>query len=790
MSTAPYGSWASPLSAARVAAGTEPVHDARFVGDEIWFLARSNAQNGRSVLFRTAPPALLTGASARPEPSAVNGFFLAPVPVLPAGYNIRSRVHEYGGGAWTVLVEGDLAHLFFVEGADQRLHHVRVPLLTGPQAPTTPRVPVPITPATDGRVHHGDLVAAGDGILAVQETDLPTGRTERAIIHVTLHPQVSAGLPHPPAPEAPAPAAPAPSPTPDPSPTPADSPFPADPDAPMSTDGHTRVPRGPHTPHRTTVLTHGPHFLAWPRLSPDRSMLAFIGWDHPDMPWDTTGLYVQRLTTAPDPAGTAPAETGAQGASAADPDPLAPVGSPLQVFGMPEESVLQPEWVSNSRLTVLADRSGTWDLYRLHVPDFLARARGEAGVWAEEELLFRRDGHETGGPLWTVGARWYSPVRHGTRFVLESRRGTSSLVWTLPSTTHDHAEGQTVDVPTPLTTFSLEDVSDGPGPGWFAAGAGTALLIGGSGERVSGLYTVDLATGVTEPVHLSIAQLPEAEYFPRCEVREFEGPEGPVHALVYPPHNPGFTAADGEAPPYVAFVHGGPTGQAVPQVSLHHAYFTSRGIGVVDVNYGGSTGYGRAYRNRLRGQWGIVDVEDTLAVLEGLAAEGSADRARLSVSGGSAGGWTVLRALTTSDVPACGTSYFGVAELARFVTETHDFESHYIDSLVGPRDDPGTAAVLSERAPVNHLDDLRVPVAVFQGGLDPIVPPAQARRLIAALEDHGLPYTSLFFPDESHGFVRPDNVARALEAELGFYGRVLGFATPGVPPVRMRGRGR
>jgi dipeptidyl aminopeptidase/acylaminoacyl peptidase len=252
-----------------------------------------------------------------------------------------------------------------------------------------------------------------------------------------------------------------------------------------------------------------------------------------------------------------------------------------------------------------------------------------------------------------------------------------------------------------------------------------------------------------------------------------------VHTLVYQPSNRDYRAPEDERPPFVAFVHGGPTSHVSPSVDLVKAFFTSRGIGVVDVNYGGSTGYGREYRERLRGQWGIVDVEDTVAAVLGLANSGLADPARLAIEGGSAGGWTVLAALTTTDVFACGVSHFGVAELVEFVKETHDFESRYLDGLIGPL--PEAEALYAERAPLNHVDGLSCPVLLLQGLDDPIVPPAQAERFRDAMVAKGIPHAYRAYEGESHGFRRRETVVDALQSALSFYGQILGFEPAGVP---------
>jgi dipeptidyl aminopeptidase/acylaminoacyl peptidase len=273
-------------------------------------------------------------------------------------------------------------------------------------------------------------------------------------------------------------------------------------------------------------------------------------------------------------------------------------------------------------------------------------------------------------------------------------------------------------------------------------------------------------------------------YLSPAQPMTFTGPdELEVHAVVYPPHNTDATGPDGELPPYVAFVHGGPTGHVSPTLDVEKAYFTSRGIGVVDVNYGGSTGYGREYRERLRGQWGVVDVADTITVLRGLVDAGLADGDRLAIRGGSAGGWTVLAALTGSDAFCCGVSYYGVAELLEFAATTHDFESRYLDGLIGPL--PESRALYESRAPLNHVDDLSCPVLLLQGLDDPVVPPAQAELFRDAMLRKGIPHAYRAYEGESHGFRRSETLVDALEAEVSFYGQVMGFTPPGVPTLEM-----
>jgi dipeptidyl aminopeptidase/acylaminoacyl peptidase len=303
--------------------------------------------------------------------------------------------------------------------------------------------------------------------------------------------------------------------------------------------------------------------------------------------------------------------------------------------------------------------------------------------------------------------------------------------------------------------------------------------------------------GATEVLREQAVAAPGPAYLPDPrQVQLSVGPNGPVvHALVYPPANPEVTAPDGELPPYLVHVHGGPTSQSLPVLNLETVYFTSRGIGVIDVNYGGSTGYGRAYRERLRGQWGVVDVADAMNAASALAQAGEADGRRLGIRGGSAGGWTALAAVTSglsgSDgagsghppVFAAAVSYYGVADLRPFAATTHDFESRYLDGLIGPL--PEADAVYEARSPIGHVSSLTCPVLLLQGLDDPIVPPAQSEAIARDLTAHGIPHAYIAFEGESHGFRKAETIITSLEAELAFYGQVMGFTPPGVAPVTL-----
>jgi dipeptidyl aminopeptidase/acylaminoacyl peptidase len=477
-------------------------------------------------------------------------------------------------------------------------------------------------------------------------------------------------------------------------------------------------------------IVSGSDFLAFPRPSPDGGRLAWIAWDHPRMPWDGTEL---RLATL-------------------GPDGVA--GPVSMLLGGPEESVLQPEWVSGDTLYVVSDRSGWWNLYRV-----------AASGGPPEPLCPRLE--EFGAPLWVLGLRTYAVLADGR---LAVRHGTDADALGLL----DPATGELSDLDLPYTAWLPSLTGDGDTVAGVAASPTEPLTV----------LRVDTATGAAEPLRRALETLPDRAYLPTPRSITVAGPgERDVHAHVYPPANPDVLAPVGERPPYVVFVHGGPTSQSSAVLDLEKAYFTSRGIGVVDVNYGGSTGYGRAYRERLRRQWGVVDVEDCVAAAQALVEAGEADPARLAIRGGSAGGWTALGALTTTDVFDAGTSYYGVAELVNFVEETHDFESRYLDGLIGTL--PEDRDIYVERAPLSHVDRLSCPVLLLQGLEDPVVPPAQAEQFVDALARNGIPHAYLAFAREQHGFRRFETVVTALEAELSFYGQVFGFTPPGVPVLQL-----
>lgn len=471
---------------------------------------------------------------------------------------------------------------------------------------------------------------------------------------------------------------------------------------------------------RIRVLAEGSDFLAQPALSADGSRLAWIAWDHPAMPWDRTRLLVR------EPDGTV--RTIVDGASAP----------------------LQPVW-SGDDLVFVDDPADRWNLFR-------ADADGRILPLAPADA-------DTGGALWVLGARWFDVLADG-RIVAVRTDGADRVVVVDPS------DGSATEVDgAPTAGVTVTDVR------------GTSALVIGAGETGdAAVWLLDLDAGTAERLTTARAAW-GPEWLPRPRELTVPGPHGPVHAIDYPPTNPDAAGPDGELPPYLVWVHGGPTAHATPSASAKVAYFTSRGIGVLDVNYGGSTGYGRAYRERLRGQWGVVDVDDVAAAAAGLCELGLADPDRLAIEGGSAGGWTVLGALTRTDVFAAGISRYGVGDASMLAEDTHDFESHYLDGLIGPL--PDAAEVYRERSPLTHPERFRVPLLILQGDEDAVVPPSQAEAIREALVARGVPFAYVRYPGEGHGFRRRETVVHALESEYAFLGRVFGFATPDVPAFEL-----
>jgi dipeptidyl aminopeptidase/acylaminoacyl peptidase len=466
------------------------------------------------------------------------------------------------------------------------------------------------------------------------------------------------------------------------------------------------------------VLVSGNDFYSTPRLSPDGSRLAWLSWQHPNMPWDGTELWT--------------AELAADGS----------LSAARIIAGSREESIFQPEWSPEGVLHFVSDRTGWWNLYR----------------WLDrrvEPLCEKRA--EFGLPQWVFGMSSYAFASAGRiACVYHQQDG-----WRLALL--DPGLRRLEPIPTPYTDLY----------GLLASGD-RVVFDAGSPTEPPCIVELDLTSRATKVVRRSALVPIDDSYLSKPDPIEFPTEHGQTaHAFFYPPRNRDFAAPPGERPPLLVFTHGGPTSASPNTLDLEIQYWTSRGIGVLDVNYGGSTGYGRAYRERLNGQWGIVDVDDCLNGARYLVNLGRADGDRLAIRGGSAGGYTTLCALTFRDTFRTGASHYGISDLEAMIKGTHKFESRYLDRLVGPY--PERRDLYVQRSPIHFADRLLRPVILFQGLEDKVVPPDQAEVIVEALRQRGVPVAYLPFEGEQHGFRRAENIRRALDAELYFYGRILGF---------------
>ncbi|MEV6561471.1 prolyl oligopeptidase family serine peptidase [Nocardia sp. NPDC051756] len=486
-------------------------------------------------------------------------------------------------------------------------------------------------------------------------------------------------------------------------------------------------------PSEPEILVSGPDFVAAPRLSPDGGTLALVSWDHPSMPWDDTVLRVRDIAT----------------------------GTDTVVAGGPGESVMEPRWQPDGSLLFLSDRSGWWNLYRWTPAGTVA-----AVIELDAEI---------GMPAWQLGSSRYAVLEDGSIVFARWRDGYDGLGLR-------RSDGSVADLDLPFSAITAI----------VRAGANAVVVVAATPATELGVYRVEFADGTPkfdslraprelglDPASISI---PEPISFPSVDDA---GAPRTAHALFYPPANSDYRGPAGELPPLLVMIHGGPTSSALPMLSLQTQYWTSRGFAVVDVNYGGSTGFGRAYRELLKGAWGVVDVADCIAAAASLGERGRVDAQRLAIRGGSAGGYTTLAALAREDTPfAAGADHYGVADLEALAADTHKFESRYLDGLIGEY--PARRDIYRERSPIHHVDRLRKPLIVLQGSEDAVVPLNQSEMIVEALRARRIPVAFLVFEGEQHGFRRAENIRRALDAELSFYGQVFGFTLPaaeGIEPV-------
>ncbi len=467
-----------------------------------------------------------------------------------------------------------------------------------------------------------------------------------------------------------------------------------------------------------TVIATGKDFYSSPRISPSGDAIAWTSWDHPNMPWDGTELWSATFKSD----GSIAFET--------------------QIAGGTEESIIQPEWSPGGLLHFISDCSGWWNLHSW---------RDGAAVNLLDEQF------DAGGPSWAFRFATYCFRDDGSSLIRKSDGASGALV-------HVGASGGR----TGATDIPYSDIS------YLTPAGDSSYFIGASPTRQPEIVRTELESGSIEVIKSSSSVEVDSEYISVPEPISFPTTDdGTAHAYHYRPKNADFTGETDELPPLMVICHGGPTGSTSASLSLMTQYWTSRGVAVVDVNYRGSTGYGREYRNALREKWGIYDSDDCIAAADYLAKQGLADPKRTVIRGGSAGGYTTINALTFHSVFAAGAAYYGVADLGVFLGDTHKFESRYLDSLIGPY--PEQKQRYHDRSAINFTDQLSAPMIIFQGLEDKIVPPSQAEIMVKGLEENGIMYAYVPFEGEQHGFRKSENIERALEAELYFCGASLGF---------------
>jgi dipeptidyl aminopeptidase/acylaminoacyl peptidase len=628
----PYGSWPSPLSAARVTAGALRLDQIQLDGDDVYWIEGRASEGGRNVIVKRTQAGDITD-------------------VTPPGFNVRTRVHEYGGGAYTVN-EGTV---YFSNFADQRIYR---------QQPG--KAPVAIT--DEGPFFAGYRVDRfRSRLIAVRETHTPGREAKNDLVAIG-------------------------------------------------------IPIG--VPNQT--LVEGADFYSDPIVSPDGKFLAWLQWHHPNMPWDGTELWVGVF------------------------NPDGSLGSREKIAGGESESIFQPEWSPDNSLYFVSDRTSWWNLYRWS-PSTTLRASGPSDEPVHPMAA------EFGKPQWTFSMVTYAIVDANRIAATYTEAGR----WKLGMIDVDERTFTPID----LSVEPLESIK---------ANARAVYFIGGSPTQppaimqLSGTYRDEvLRSSVSDPIPSEWISIPEAV--------TFQAGSRDVHAFYYGPKNPDMAGGAGaEKPPLLVITHGGPTGATLDVLDAKIQYWTSRGFAVLDVNYSGSTGYGRPYRDRLKGQWGIVDVEDVVAGAQAMVAAGKADPERLIIRGGSAGGYTTLAALTFHDTFKSGASYYGISDLEVLQQDTHKFESRYNDSLIGPY--PAAKDVYITRSPIHFTDRLSCPIILFQGLDDKVVPPNQSAMMADAVRKKGIKVKYVTFEGEQHGFRKAENIIRSLEEELAFYQDVFRMA--------------
>jgi dipeptidyl aminopeptidase/acylaminoacyl peptidase len=640
---APYGSWPSPITSDLIVSETVRLSDVAIDGRDIYWVEMRPSEGGRNVLVRCTPD----------EPAT---------DITPAQFNVRTRVHEYGGLAFAV----DHTHVYFSNYSDQHIYCL-----------TPHSAPVPITSGTGLRFADIIVDRRRRSLICVCEdhSDLQA-HPENKLVRLVL------------------------------------------------TNG------GEHARQSMQILVSGNDFYASPSLSPDGSQLAWLSWNHPNMPWDGTELWVGRLT-----------EDGA-------------LTKEEKVAGGTDESIFQPQWSPDGTLYFVSDRTGWWNIYR----------RRENQV--NPVLLMEA---EFGMPQWLFGMSTYAFESEQRLICAFTQKGS----WQLAEI--NLATDEYKEIETPYTDIA-----------YLRATRDLAVFAGGAATQPTSIVRLDLATHSQAVLRRSSRVNLDVGFVSSAQTVEFPAAQGQIaHAFFYAPQNKHYQAPAADRAPLIVISHGGPTACATPSLNLAIQYWTSRGVAVLDVNYGGSTGFGRTYRLRLNGQWGIVDTEDCVNGARYAVENFGIDQRRLIIRGSSAGGYTTLCALVFHDTFQAGASYYGVSDLEALAQETHKFEARYLDKLIGPY--PDRKDLYVARSPIHHAARLACPIIFFQGLEDEVVPPRQAEMMVAILRDKKLPVAYITFEKEQHGFRMAQNIKRALDAEFCFYSRIFGFqpADEAIKPVEI-----
>jgi len=707
---APFGTWKSPITAEAIVTASlrlgdvaitsehgfdQNDHGAQHTTRYFWLEGRPH-EKGRTVLVM------------RDCDGTVRDL-------VPHDFNVRTRAHEYGGGAYAVAGET----VYFSNDSDGRIY--RSSLTTNP--PVDPALPTPEPLTPPGKFRYADLRVdvQRDQLIAIREDASSAGEPIAALIAIALHP-----------------------------------------------------------PFAITVLAAGETFYASPALSPDGSKLAWLSWNHPDMPWDSTTLWV------------------------ADVDAAGVLGQPIAIAGGEDESIFQPQWSPDGRLFFVSDRNNWWNLYACALTgsvaelgassisnpatdpvikpvikpaidpvidpliDPITQASNPESNPANDPVTPQHSAivavypieAEFATPQWVFGMSTYGFTATGQLLCTYTQRGLWFLATIDPQAPLEQ-RFQPIDLP-------YSDLSS------IRVCGDQAIFLAGSPTTSGAVVSLDLTTHTTEVLQRSTTFSIDPRYLSEPQPIEFPTSHNQIaYGFYYPPKNPDFIAPDGDRPPLLVKSHGGPTAATSSSLSLRVQYWTSRGFGYLDVNYRGSTGYGRTYRHLLRGQWGIFDVDDAVYGAQNLVDRGWADPHQLAISGGSAGGYTVLSALTFRNTFKAGASYYGISDLEALAQDTHKFEARYLDRLVGAY--PQEQQIYRDRSPIHFSDQLDCPVIFFQGLEDKVVPPNQAEMMVNALRTKGLPVAYVPFEGEQHGFRQAATIQRAIDAEFYFYARVFGF---------------